>query len=283
MQSLKHMYLCRAKTLLCLGVSLAGSILLVLGCGGDVRYPILASSIPPVSGPVTGNWQLNISTTSGSTPFTYLSGSITQELTQPSGSTTVVSILQAGNVGSCFQGLTTLPLIGYRSADIISVTSLPIAGQYLTLSLTSDGSGDALNGSFSISGACAGSVKGNLSGFKVPDLTGNYSGFWNSGSFSPGIMLSTLQNNFSDGLGFFHLSGVATFSGVSCFSTGTIQSISTISGQEVSVLISTNEIGSSTVTLSGSLDQTGNVLSLTTIKVLSGNCASTGGTGVLTR
>ena len=252
------------------------------GCG-VIGYTISSTPVPPGSDTLTGNWEIAVTTTSGSSPFSSLSGAILQEAPLPNGQSPVVAELRTVAPTSCYLGLTTVPLQGNMSSTSLSLVSLSVAGQYLTLTGGNGSTAENLSGSFSIFGGCADGVKGTLLGTKIAAMSGTYTGALNAGS-SPGgtISLTLAQDSFSDGLGNFHVQGSATFSGVSCFSGGTVQAIeSMISGQHVLLTITTNETGGSTVTLAGTLDPAGTTLTLTSIQVTSGGCSGSMGTATL--
>ena len=265
------------------GIAATVATLAMAGCG-VVGYTINSTPVSPGSSTLTGNWEIAVTTTSGSSPFSALSGSILQEAPPASGPSPVVAELQAIAPTSCYLGLATVPLQGNVSTTSLSLLSLSVAGQYLTLTGGNGTTADNLTGTFSISGGCSDGVKGKLAGTKIAAMSGTYAGAWNASSSSGRtISLTLAQDSFSDGLGYFHVGGSAAFSGVSCFTGGTVQAIeSTITGQHVLLTIASNETGGSTVTLAGTLDPAGRTLTLTSIQVVSGNCPSSAGTATLT-
>lgn len=254
----------------------------VTGCG-TLGYTISSAPVAPGSGTLTGNWEIAVTTTSGSSPFSSLAGSILQQSPLPNGKSPVVAELQTVAPTSCYLGLTTVPLQGSVSSTSLSLASLSVAGQYLTLTGGNGSTAEHLTGTFAIYGGCADGVKGKLTGTKIAAMSGMYAGAWNSGSaMARTISVTLAQDDFSDGLGYFQVGGSATFSGVSCFTGGTVQAIeSTISGQHVFLTIATNETGGSTVTLAGTLNPAGTTLTLTSIQVISGACSGTMGSATL--
>lgn len=261
---------------------------------GLAVLPITGCSIPPTvvstTGPgstastsLTGNWQISASTTSGTAPFQALSGAILETASQAGSNPALFANLQAVAPGGCYSGATAIPLSGFRSKNQTSLDSLPVLSQVLNLSSTSNDAGTTLNGLFTVSGGCGNAVKGTVSGIRIPTFTGTFSGAW-SGMGSPAtITLKAIQNSSADGLGYFHVSGSATFSGISCFNSGTLQAAqSTVSGQQVQLVLLTNELNPSSVLMTGLLDPTATSLSLSQIQILSGTCAGTG-TGTLGR
>ena len=92
------------------------------------------------------------------------------------------------------------------------------------------------------------------------------------------------QDATADGLGYFHVQGSATFSGISCFTGGTLNSTeSEISGEEVFLTIATNESPSSGVVAVGTVDPAADTLTLSSLTVTSGGCSGTMGGGTLLR
>ena len=254
-------------------------VLSLAGCGPD-RYVLVTN---PANTSATGNWQISTTTTSGTRPFTALSGSILQGDAPTTGAASLFWILQAVNPDSCFQGAATVPLEGTLTGSSFSLVSLSDSGQYLNVTGTKASSGQALTGSFYINDGCANGVKGDLTGTKIAPLTGSYTGPWTVTSSGSTLSLTLSQDSFDDGYGYFHLQGSATFTGISCFNAGTVQNTeSTISGQQVQLTITTNETNPSTVVLSGTLDPAAHVLTLTSIQVASGSCAGSAGTATLT-
>ena len=259
------------------------AIIFFAGCGPD-RYVVL--NLPPGSDTVTGNWQITATTTTGTAPFTALSGSVLENGAPGGAQIPLFAILQAVNPDSCFQGATTLPLEGNITGSSFSLVSLSDSGQFLNLSGTGASTNNSLTGSFLINDGCANGVQGTISGTKISPLTGAYSGPWTVGTSAAGstLSLTLTQDSFADGFGDFHVQGTATFSGgPACFTAGTVQSTqSTISGEQVQLTITTNETTPSTVTMSGTVNPAANLLTLTSIQVLSGSCQGSAGTASLT-
>ena len=270
------------RNAVCSAVCLIAASLLVVGCGPD-RFIVLTN---PVNASSTGNWQITATTTSGTQPFTALSGSILEGTATPNSPTPLFWVLQAVTPDSCFVGAATVPLEGALTGSSFSLVSLSDSGQYLNVNGTKASDGSTLSGTFLINDGCANGVAGNLSGIKIAPFAGSYSGPWTVGSGGNTLSLSVSQDSFADGYGFFHLQGSVSFTGLNCFTSGTLQSsASTISGQQVQLNVATNENTSSapsTVMLLGTLDPAAHVLTLTSIQVVSGGCSGAAGTATLT-
>ncbi len=269
------------RTVILRAFAVAYATLTLAGCGPD-RFIVLTTP-PPGSGSLTGNWQITATTTSGAPPFSALTGSFLEGTPGTTGQTPLFAILQAVNPNSCFIGLTTVPLEGTLTGSSLSLLSLSDSGQYVNISGTSGSTQNTFTGNFSISDGCANGVKGSLSGTKIAPLSGTYSGPWTLGSGGNPLTLTLSQDSSADGLGYFHLQGSAAFTGLTCFTSGTLESsVSTISGQEVQMTFTTNEMNPSMVTMSGSLDPAAMTLTLTSIQVISGSCSGDSGTASLT-
>jgi hypothetical protein len=260
-----------------LRVFAAFTLLIFTGCGPD-RFIVLTN--PPGATTTTGNWQITASTSSGTQPFSALTGSIVETASTTSGQSSLFAILQALQPGSCFDGLTTLPLEGNLTGQSFSLLSFSDSGQYLNLSGKIATDDNTLTGTFLIDDGCANGTKGSLSGTKISPLTGTYAGPSTLGSAGT-LSLTVSQDSFSDGIGYFHLSGTSTFAGVSCFTSGNLDSSqSTISGEQVLLTVTTNE--PSTVVMSGTLNPAATQLTLGSIQVVSGGCSGDAGTANLT-
>jgi hypothetical protein len=136
------------------------ALALLSGCGGG------ETSDDPRSGPnITGNWQLNTTSTVLGTPPVAIAGGITQ-----SGN----SLNGAGHVegSNCFDRLTTIGLTGTLTGSNVSLTSTPVDGQ--VIALTGGIANNALTGTYTISGGCANGDQGILNGFKVPGISGTW-------------------------------------------------------------------------------------------------------------
>jgi hypothetical protein len=261
--------------------AMAMTLWTLAGCGPDRILPYNAP--PPGNTSLTGNWQIAATTTAGTQPFSALTGSIVQGAAGTDGASPLFAILQTFGPGTCFQGLTTVPLEGTLTGSSASLLSLSDGGQYVTLSGTGSSDYETITGTFSISGGCANGVKGNLNGSRMTALSGTYSGPSTIGAGGNTLSITVTQDSFSDGFGYFHLAGSSTFTGISCFTGGTLDSSSsTISGQNVHLLITAPGTTPSTVTMNGTLNTTATQLTITSLLVTSGSCVGQSGTANLT-
>ncbi len=265
-------------------MALLCAVLSLAGCGGTVGVPLSTtpSGPSPTATPLTGNWQIAAATTTGAQAFSALAGSFVQEPISASGTTTLVSILQAENPSQCYVGQTTVPSEGNVAASSFSLTSFSVDGQYLTINGTPSAGDDTFTGNFSISGGCGDGVKGTVNGTRIAPLTGTY-----AGTLAPvptTVRLVLAQDAAADGFGYFHVQGTATFAGISCFTGGTLDgSESTILGDQVLLTIQTNESPSSTVTVTGAVPPLADTLTVSSLRVVSGGCSGMTSSGTLMR
>jgi hypothetical protein len=256
--------------------------LVVTGCTNTI-IPYTGTAPPDTgSGALTGNWQVAAATTSGTSPFSALAGSVTQEAASSNGNAPVYAIFQTEQADSCYVGEQVIPLQGSLGGTGLPLTSLSVDGQYLTTNLTTSNNGSQFQGSFQISGGCADGVKGTLTGTKITALTGSYAGPTSSGANT--VTLASTQDSSSDGYGAFHLQGSATFTGVSCFSSAMLQyGTSTVSGQQVILNFVANDSDGSVINATGTLAVSGSPLTLSSLNILSGSCQGDLGSATLTQ
>lgn len=205
---------------------------LLAGCSGTV-----ATVVPPPADVTTGtgNWIISglYETAQTIAPYSF-GGSLLNDNGQLSG---VMHIDQP-----CFgSGSTDVPYTGtVDTKNMVSIRSTSVAGQVLTFQgvLSPDGS-SITDGSFTITGGCTGNVTGGTidegpgaveytTGFRVPSLTGS----WNASTVVSGPALSEeiTQSPTPDSHGDYALTGAVTVQGSACFTKGTLQSGSYISG-----------------------------------------------------
>jgi hypothetical protein len=201
------------------------------GCS-NLYYPY--KSATPTT--ITGNWLFNGLYAQSSVLYApyNIGGSITNTSGQLSG---VLHIQQP-----CFaNGATDVPFTGsLNSSHQLQITSLPVNGQTLTLAGNISDSGNSLSGgTFSVVGGCSGDIVGltgpngpgatfNLTGLEIPSLTDSWA--TTNQVSGPNLSEQLTQSSTADAHGDFALSGTVSVQGSPCFTTGTIQSGSYISG-----------------------------------------------------
>lgn len=243
--------------------------LLTSSCGGG------SSSSVPQGSLTNGNWYLTA--TSAVAPADNLT--IDASLGQDSNG---IAIDMHIDNSACFDfanDLVTLTGAFTGTGGSLTLTSAPVRSQVITV--TADGSGNSFTGSYSITGGCAGGDHGTIMATFVPPVSGTWTASFASGSTTTTIVATLAQASVSNINGRFPLTGTLVFSGSPCSTGGTViypsalGDVSSVSGNSVSVVATTNDIGGG----QGSLAFTGtlpNPSTATTVTggyvVLSGVC-----------
>jgi hypothetical protein len=204
----------------------------ITGCGGVVTTAALP---PPDVNTGTGNWVISgyYEAEQSILPYSF-GGSLVNNNGQISG---VFHINQP-----CFgSGTTDVPYTGtLNSKNNLSITSTPVNGQTLTFAGVLSGNGSSItNGNFKITGGCTGSIvsgtfppNGNgvqeTTAYRLPSLTGS----WQDSASDTGLRLAEqfTQAATPDERGDYALTGTVTVQGSPCFTKGTVESGSFVSG-----------------------------------------------------
>ena len=170
---------------------------------------------------VVSNWQFSTTSTVPGTPPLTIAGSISV-----SGNSVNGAVHVSGS--NCFDRLTTVGLTGTLTGGNISLTSMSVAGQVVTLTGTFSDFGTfqpgQFTGTYAINGGCAGGEKGNATGVKVLYIGNTLNGtFTTSGGGTFSVAGDIAQDSASSSAGSFAITGTATFK-TSCFSSGTMTS-----------------------------------------------------------
>ena len=212
-------------------VVLAFLAVLLAGCGGSSSSPGPTSTLTIQS----GNW--NISASSIAAPgVTFLAGgNLMQSGNSISG---VVHIFNS----TCFGQTTDVPVSGSVSGQSVTLSSPAIQGQTVTVSL--NGSSTALSGTYSVAGTgCAAGDRGTVNANLVPSITGSWHGTFTS-TANPGTTVDATadltQSATADAHGLFAVTGTVTFTGSTCFTSGTIVQ-SVLAGGALELEITTND------------------------------------------
>jgi hypothetical protein len=246
---------------------------LLISCGADKSIPLTT---------LTGNWfiyniNINFPKTAQPIPFDTMGGPITQ-----TGNNLVATFhIQSACFGN---GQTPIPFTGSVNPynREFSLNSMPVNGETIVVQGAFSAAKDTFLGtSLTLSGSCTGYLvsetgddKGailNPHGQKIPSLTG---------SWPPNVSLPTslnltehlTQSPFPDSRGDFALTGTLTVTGSPCFTTGTLQPSSFVSGgvgQQVIVLNDGSTLSTSIQVGEGS---NGTFLSLYPGTITGGNC-----------
>jgi len=242
-------------------IFVATALIALCGCGGSSS----STSPTPQVTIVSGNWGIALTAQPGTFTPMIAGGVINQSGTSFSG----ILHLQGS---TCFDSqLDDLVLSGTLSASTITLTSAPVRGQVLAMSVTPAANQvdqvKALSGSWTITGgACAGSGTSLMA--SIPPLTGTWSGPITNAV--TGTVGATLTQSGPDAHGFFQVSGSFAFSGTPCFTAGTIAS-SSVSGLEADIVLNTNDAAQAQVSIIHSPAPTADRL-LTSITPLSTTC-----------
>lgn len=251
---------------------------LLSGCGGTVGTSLGRNS----SLSLTGNWQLITTDTSGAPAFSSFAGFI-DEATDGSGNLTAVFQVQPG---TCYLGATTVPAsgttsvtaAGATSTTAVSLSSFSVNGQYIYITATANSTNDQLTGTYQISGGCANGTTGTLTGTRYAPLSGMYSGAL--GSSNQTATLSLAQGALGNGSGYSPVTGSATFSGVRCFTTGTLTTNNgSAIGGAVQLTFTAND--GETVAITGTFDPAADSITVTSGTISGGACSGSLGTGTL--
>jgi hypothetical protein len=260
--------------LLCAVLCLAVMISLA-ACGGGGDGGGDGTNPPPRAPNVSGNWQFYASSnvTAGNDFEIY-------GYVNSSGNTVTARVRTPFD---CFQISDILSFTGTYSNGQITLTSVPISGQTVTI----QGQLTASNvmGSYSISGGCADGDRGALTGFKVPSFSGNWAGTFTSDfQGTPGT--TQVAAAFTQGgedldlLGLAELRGTATFTGTSCTYPVTIGDGAIVYGVHFRSVIITSE--GVTIRFDGTANEL--ITEITgTYRFSGGACSQETGTGTLTR
>jgi hypothetical protein len=206
---------------------------LLSGCGKNVFFP--ATPVTPVT-PGAENWLFLGTYETGANIFPYTFGG---SLTNNSGKLSGVLHVDQPCFGS---NATDTPYTGtLDAAKKLSITSYSVGGQVLTVRGTLSADATILNDFFfSVTGGCTGNIGesgensygiGFSRGVEIPTLTGTWtSGAMNSGSSITSFTEQLTQSSTADVHGNFTLVGTVTIQGSACFSKGTLESESFVSG-----------------------------------------------------
>lgn len=241
---------------------------LLSGCGGTVGTSLGQNS----SISLTGNWQLVATATNGTPAFSNFAGFINQPL---NGGLTAVFQVEPG---TCYLGATTVPTSGTVTGTDVSLSSFSVNGQYIYITSTVNATNDQLTGTYQINGGCANGGTGTITGTRYAPLSGTYKGML--GSSSRTATLSLTQGALGNGSGYSPVTGSATFSGISCFTTATLgANDGTVLGSAAQLTFTATD--GETVTLIGSINPVADSLSISSGTVSGGACSGPLGTGAL--
>jgi hypothetical protein len=253
------------------------AVVLLTGCGYS-GFPLTGGgTTPPAKPSEIGNWQVEATSTAGTSPFSALAGWIYEPTSTTAATQSVFQVTP--DQSSCFRSATTLPSQGTLSGTALTLNGFSVNAQFVTINATQDATASHFTGTYVVRGGCANGATGTLSGTRYSALTGTYQGVLASGQT---LALTTKQDDYPDGLGYFPISGTATVPGSSCLAGATINdATSTVIGSTASLsLVGTT---GATFQLTGTLKPDATSIAVTAIKLVSGTCQEQFSTGTLSR
>lgn len=265
---------------------LACGAIALIGCGGKGSGSGSSSGGGSGSsgGPavdVTGNWQIQLTATNSPAPISSMAGYLSQQGTGSSQYTT--ASLQAQTSG-CFEDASTVPMYGQTSGSDVNLSSFTIDGQVLSINVQANTAGSQFSGTYSIAGGCADGASGSVAGTEYAPVTGTYTGATTGSAPAVTMSLSLSQDAGATGMGTFPLSGSATFTGISCFSAGTLSAEDgSVIGDSVTMQFTTNGTDGSEIQMSGTINPAATTMTLSSIQITGGNCSGALGSATLTR
>jgi hypothetical protein len=176
----------------------------MMGGGGPTTTP---------SPNIAGNWSFSTTSTASGSPLT-ISGSINE-------STSSVSAALHIDGSACFDHLTTMSLTGNLTGFDLSLTSMSVGGQVITINggITNNG----LTGTYSINGGCASGDQGKVTGIRIPIVANTLNGTFTASGGNTFNMATDVTQNSTSSMGSFGISGIVSFN-TSCFNSGSITS-----------------------------------------------------------
>ena len=252
-----------------------------VGCT-TISHPLGPITPPPSYKFLTGNWQFTTSPTTGSATFGAFAGFIDEQSIDPGVDDPTTASLQIQEPAMCFLGTIVVPFQGDTKGTAVGFQSFNDVSQFLSISATADATATHLNGTYAVGGGCASGSMGTLSGTKYDPLVGTYDGPVTGSTSTSALSLALNQTLLANGNGSFNVTGSGTFQGNACFTQGTLTADSYVVGSAVNLVLTTNEAGGSTVTLTGTFDPTADMINVANLTTSGGACSGTGGTATLT-
>jgi hypothetical protein len=229
----------------------------------------------------SGNWDLALTPSKGGNAGETASGSIAQGTMAYTDGDFTTSVLLVN--ASCFATTPVVPLQGFvnPSGTSLSLDSFIVNGQFLSFTTTVSNSGSTLQGSYTVSGGCADGEKGSIKGTRISTVVGSYVGSLTGGT-ARSIQAALNQSTQPNGDGNFLLSGKATFTGFSCFSSGSIvmPGSGVVSGSSLRAKFVTDEAAGSSVLVTGKTATAADQIAVT-YQVNGGACNGQTGSGTI--
>lgn len=232
------------------------------------------------SASVSGNWQIQVTPSSSPAPFTSLAGFINEE--GPGGNQFVTAALQA-QPGGCYTAAATIPMYGGTTGSGLSLVSFSVNGQVLTINADVNATGTQFTGNYSIAGGCAAGASGTVTGTVYAAVNGTYAGSVTGSSPAETLNLTLAQSAQGNGDGTFSVSGTAAFTGIPCFTQGSLSSLNgSVLGDSITLTFNTNDAQGAQLRLTGTLDTAAHTLTFPSVLVTAGTCQGSLGAATLT-
>lgn len=262
--------------------------LALIGCGGTVAVPGGGGGTPtPVPGYLflTGNWEFQVTPDTGTTaPFTTMAGFINEQGQNPGNYDQSTAVFQIQPAAGCYDNAPVIPLTGNVQGTSAKYSGFSVNGQYFNLNMTRNKAGDQLTGTYKDSGGCIKGVTGTVTGTRYASLTGTYAGPIGTSTPAPTVSVTTNQGGQGTGSGITQISGNATFTGMTCFSKGSLSTAdSYVLGSSVILTINTNDPTKAQAILTGTFDSGAKSVTLTSFEVTSGSCSGNYGASSLAK
>lgn len=226
---------------------------------------------------LTGNWEFTLTPTQGPLPFATLAGFLEEEPAAASATDTLVTLTQMEQPTMCYLGGTILPLQGAVNGTAVSLFSFSFNGQYMSVNGTKNPTGTGVTGTYSVGNGCADGYAGTIAGTRYAALAGTYSGAATLATQQIAVTLQQATLGNADGT--TSVPGTAAFTGISCFSKGTVTG--SVLGKQIHLTIATNETGGSQLVVAGTFDPAASALQASSLQVMGGSCAGSLGTATL--
>jgi hypothetical protein len=239
----------------------------LLGCAKHGSGTGSGGGSTPPDTSLIGNWQFQ-ATSTGTAPFTTLSGFINEEGFAGDSTITTASLQVQSN--GCFANAKVIDLQGFTKSPLAQFTSFPLDSQVVTMGLSQQCTGVSLCGTYSVAGGCADGATGSITGVKYSTLTGTFS---TASGASAGMAATLTQSTEGTGEGSFQVSGSINFTGLTCATSSSIDPTqSFLSGSSLHLVGTSNAPANAPLTIDASINPTATVVTLNTITNTNSTC-----------
>lgn len=261
-------------------------IFLCLGCAGSTANSGASNQVVNTTVNISGNWRLSTGSSVFPGTSTQIAGALTSSQADVAG---IAHVSSSPCYASTTDVLFTGSLTGNTSAPVdsnIALMTPAINNQILSITGVISSQGTQLSGVYTITGGCGNGDKGAIGGLKITPLAGTFAGTVGptiGPRFSTAAVLN--QSSISDAHGIFHLTGSATFTGLSCISSATIANPLTdtsLSGTDFSITFTSTANAASQIKIYGLILDAGiNRMLVTQYQIAGGACPQSNGGGTI--